>query len=241
MRSPLLLAFFNPANMAMLAFSVAAGLLAAWWLFPIGLVLWVIMMVRIATDRSLRINYDMQARLGTLSPRFQKVYDKVVRSQMRIFTSLLSASGRTRRALAPVQTEVETLTNLVYTVCQQMTAPENYLKVSKMSTDLEGERALLVLSMDGITDAVVKREKEEALRALDSSMQKNKHIAAMLDRVEAQLASLVNILDATLADIIRLQALGGAQAEKQTAPLVQQLRNQIAQLRTFEEEANRAL
>jgi hypothetical protein len=241
MRSPLLLALFNPANIAMLALSVAAGLLAAWWLFPVGLVLWAIMVARIANDRSLRINYDMQARLGTLSPRFQKVYDKVVRSQMRIFTSLLSASGRTRRALAPIQAEVETLTNLVYAVCQQMTGPENYLKVSKMNTDLEGERALLVMSMDSITDPVVKREKEEALQALDSSLQKNKHIAAMLDRVEAQLSSLVNILDAALADIIRLQALGAAQAEKQTAPLLQQLRNQTAQLKAFEDEAARAV
>ncbi len=241
MRSPLLLALFNPVNLAMLGLSAAAGLLAAWWLFPLGLVLWGIMVARIANDRSLRINYDMQARLGTLSPRFQKVYDKVVRSQMRIFTSLLSASGRTRRALAPIQAEVEALTNLVYAVCQQMTAPENYLKVSKMNTDLEGERALLVMSLDGITDPVVKREKQEALQALDSSLQKNKHIAAMLDRVEAQLSSLVNVLDASLAEIIRLQALGGAQAEKQTAPLLQQLRSQTVQLKTFEEEAAGAL
>ena len=241
MRSPLLLALLNPLNLAMLALLAAAGLLAAWWLFPLGLLLWIVMVARIATDPSLRFNYDMQARTGTLSTRFQKLYDKVVRSQMRISTSLVSASGRTRRALAPVQTEVEALTNQVYTACHQMTAPENYLKVSQMSTDLEGERALLTMSLDGIADPVVKREKQEALHALDSNLQKNKKIAAMLDRMEAQLSSLVNVLDAALADVIRLQALGGAQAEKQVAPLLQQLRDQAAQLKAFEEEATRAV
>ena len=63
----------------------------------------------------------------------------------------------------------------------------------------------------------------------------------MLDRMEAQLSSLVTILDASLADIIRLQAVGGAQAEKQVAPLLQQLRVQITQLKAFEEEAAHAV
>jgi hypothetical protein len=197
------------------------------------------MVAVIATDKSLRFNYDMQARVGTLSSRFQKLYDQVVRSQSRIAKSLLSASGRTRRALAPVQAEVETLTNQVYTACHQMTGPENYLKIANSNSDVEGERALLILSLDGITDPVVKKEKQEALRAVDSRAQKNKAIAAMLDRMEAQLSSVVSALDATLADVIRLQAMGAAQAEKDVPKVLQQIREQSAQLKAFEDEAAR--
>jgi hypothetical protein len=239
MRSPLLIALLHPLNLMLLAWSVAAGLMAAWWLFPLGLLLWLIMVATIANDRSLRYNFDMQARTGTLSPRFQKLYDQVMRSQSRISKSLLSASGRTRRALAPVQAEVETLTNRVYTACQHMTGPENYLKIANSGTDVEGERALLVLSLDGIADPIVKREKEEALRALDSRAQKNKAIAALLDRMEAQLSSVVSALDATLADVIRLQAMGAAQAEKDVPKVLQQIREQNVQLKTFEDEAAR--
>ena len=239
MRSPLVIALFHPLNLVLLAWSLAAGLIAAWWLLPLGLLVWLIMVVNIANDRSLRFNYDMQARMGTLSPRFQKLYDQVMRSQSRISKSLISASGRTRRALAPVQAEAETLTNRVYTACQQMTGPENYLKISNANTDLQGERALLVLSLDGITDPVVKREKQEALRALDSQAQKNKAIAAMLDRMEAQLSSVVTALDATLADVIRLQAMGAGQAEKDVPKVLQQIREQSAQLKAFEDEAAR--
>jgi hypothetical protein len=239
MRSPLAIALFHPLNLVVLAWSVAAGLIAAWWLFPVGLLLWLIMVASIATDRSLRFTYDMQARTGTLSPRFQKLYDQVMRSHDRIAKSLVSASGRTRRALAPVQAEVETLTNRVYTACQQMTGPENYLKIANSNSDVEGERALLVLSLDGITDPVVKKEKEEALRAVENRAQKNKAIAAMLDRMEAQLSSVVSALDATLADVIRLQAMGAAQAEKDVPKVLQQIREQNAQLKAFEDEAAR--
>ncbi len=240
-RSPLVDALLNPLNLVTLALAVAAGLCAAWWLFPVGVLVWGLMVIFIANDPSRRINYQMEARAAALSPRFQKIYDKVVRSQVRIFNTLNSADGRTRRALEPVHVEVEALTNQVYQLCQRMTGPENYIKVSQANTDLQGERALLVLSLDGITDPVVKREKTEALQSLDNRIKQVKQVTQLLDRVEAQSTSVSNSLDAALADIIRLQALGAAQAEKQTAPLIQQLRDQISQLKAFEEEAAHAI
>jgi hypothetical protein len=237
MRSPLLTALFHPLHQAMLLLAAAAGLLAAWWLFPAGLGLWLIMVLRMAGDRSIRTSFDMQARAGTLSTRFQEFYNRVVQSQTRINNFLLSAGGRTKRALEPVQAEVELLTNGVYDLCLKMTAPENYLKVTKMNSDLEGERALLTLSLETATDPMIRREKEEALHALDDRMKKIKEIERMLNRVEAQLASTAEALDSVLADIMRLQALGGAQTEKEVPKVVQQLRAQLRQLKASEAEA----
>ena len=239
MRSPLLIALLHPLNLAVLVWAGAAGLLAAWWLFPLGLAVWLVMVAVIANDPSLRLAYDLHARTGTLSARFQKLYDQVMRANDRIVKSLVSAGGRTRRALAPLRAEVETLTNQVYTACYKMNAPENYLKIANSSSDVEGERALLLLSLDGITDPVVRKEKEEALRAVEARAQKNKAIAAMLDRMEAQLTSVVSVLDVLLAEVVRLQTLGGAQAEKEVPKVLQQLREQSAQLKAFEDEAAR--
>lgn len=210
---------------------------AAWWLFPIGLVLWAIMVALVANDKSLRINYNMQARTGTLSSRFQGVYTKVVRSQMRIFNSLLSASWRTRRALEPVQNEVEILVDHVYTVCQQMMAPENYLRVSQQgNTDFEGQRALLVLSLGGALDPVVKKEKEDAIHALDDRIQEVKDMAAMLDRVEAQLTNLSATMDAMLAEIMSMQVRGAGEVEKEVPVLVQKIRQEVEQLQAVENQ-----
>ena len=237
MRSPLVTALFHSLNPAMLGMAVLAGLIAAWWLFPLGLILWIIMVARIASDRSIRLDYDMQARSGTLSTRFQELYSKVVRSQMRISNSLMSASGRTKTALNPVQAELEILTNRVYALCRQMTGPENFVKVSKMNTDLDGERALIKLALESASDPMVKREKEEALHAIDDRIKKLKKVDTLLDRVEAQLASLSTTMDSILADIIRLQALGSAQAEKEAPEIIRQIRGQAKQVDDFAKEA----
>jgi prefoldin subunit 5 len=237
MRSPWMTALFHSLNPAMLALAVAAGLVAAWWLFPVGLVLWFVMVARVANDRRIRLDYDMNARSGTLSERWQELYAKVIRSQMRIFNSLMSASGRTKAALDPVQAELENLTDRVYSLCRQMTGPENFVKVSKMNTDLDGERALIKLSLETAADPLVKREKEEALRALDDRIAKLKKVSTLLDRVEAQLSSMAVTMDAILADIARLQALGGAQAQKEAPQIVRQIRAQCEQVEEFAKEA----
>ena len=47
MRSPSLWvsALTDRMNLATLGIAIAAGLLAAWWLFPVGLIVWGLMMI----------------------------------------------------------------------------------------------------------------------------------------------------------------------------------------------------
>ena len=237
MRSPLTTALLNPLNIITLVFSGLAGLIAAWWLFPLGLVIWAVMVAAIANDKSIRINYNMEARLGTLSPRFQEPYAKAVKAQTRIFNSLLSATGESRRALQPVQDEIEKLVDEIYSVCQKMTAPENYVQVSKgKAADLEGERALLVLSLDKDMDAAMKKQKEDAIDSLENRIQKTKNVAAMLDRIQTQLASVTAFMDTMLSDIMRLQVMGAEQMRQEVPNLLQKIQSEIAQLEAAEKE-----
>ena len=237
MRSPLTTALLNPLNIVTLVFSGLAGLLAAWWLFPLGLVIWGVMVATIANDKAIRINYNMEARLGTLSSRFQEPYSKAVKAQMRIFNSLLSASGGNRRALEPVQDEIEKLVDEIYLVCQQMTAPENYVQVAKgKAADLEGERALLVLSMDKDMDPAIKKQKEDAIKSLEGRIQKTKNVAVILERIQAQLASTTTFMEALLSDIIRLQVMGVTQTRQEVPALLEKIRAEIVELEAAEKE-----
>ena len=45
MATPLRTAFTDRMNLATLGIAIAAGLLAAWWLLPIGLAVWLIMVI----------------------------------------------------------------------------------------------------------------------------------------------------------------------------------------------------
>jgi hypothetical protein len=237
MRSPLTTALLNPLNVITLILSGLAGLIAAWWLFPLGLLIWAIMVATIATDKSIRINYNMEARLGTLSARFQEPYAKAVKAQMRIFNSLLSATGGNRRALEPVQDEVEKLVDEIYSVCQKMTVPENYVQVAKgKAADLEGERALLVLSLDKDMDPAVKKQKEDAIKSLEGRIQKTKSIAGILDRIQAQLGSVTTFMEALLSDIMRLQVMGTEQTLQEVPALLEKIRAEIGALESVEKE-----
>jgi len=50
MAAPLRTALADRMNLAMLGISIAAGLLAAWWLLPIGLAVWLIMLIVTVND-----------------------------------------------------------------------------------------------------------------------------------------------------------------------------------------------
>lgn len=237
MRSPLTTALFNPLNIVALLFSGLAGLLAAWWLLPIGLIIWGVMVATIANDKAIRINYNMEARLGTLSTRFQEPYSKAVKAQMRIFNSLLSASGPNRRALAPVQDEIEKLVDEIYIVCQKMTVPENFAQVAKSkNADLEGERALLVLSLNKDLDPAIHKQKEDAIKALEARIQQTKSISTVLERIQAGLGSTTTFMEALLADITRLQVMGTDQITREVPALLEKIRGEISELQEAERE-----
>ena len=74
MRSPYLVAFLNPFNLSMLGIALFALLFSAWWLFPLGILFWLIMVYNVASDPLLNMNYDMQQR-EPLAPRFQTHFD----------------------------------------------------------------------------------------------------------------------------------------------------------------------
>ncbi len=60
----------------MLALVIAAGLCAAWWLLPVGLILWGMMVLSIARQPALRVGHAMESRIP-LAPRFQLEWVKL--------------------------------------------------------------------------------------------------------------------------------------------------------------------
>ncbi len=238
MRSPFLTGLLHPLNLLMLGLSIFAGLVSAWWLFPIGLLFWAVMVFAVSRDPSLRISHEMQKR-EPLAQRFQKHFDRIERSQVGVFNSLSSAPARTRRTLQPIQAEIDGLTMKVYALCQRMTMLENFRIVSQSQADLEMDVQQLDVKIEEAEDAMVKREYEDSRRSLQERISKLAAVSTQLDRVEAQLVSLSNELDGIVTQLVRLQALGPKDAAKYVPELVSKLREEAAQLEAFEREAIR--
>jgi chromosome segregation ATPase len=235
-RSPLLTGLIHPLNLLMLGLSVFAGLVSAWWLFPIGVLFWLIMVIAVSRNPSLRISHEMQRR-APLAQRFQRYFDRIERAQVGVFNSLSTAPAPTRRALQPVQAGIDVLTNQVYALCERMTVLENYRLVSQSRTDLETDLRQIESRIEGSTDSLVRHEYEESRRSLQERLSKLDAVSTQLDRVEAQLLSLSNEMDSIVTEIIRLQAVGPKDAAPHVSALTKKLEEQSEELKRFEREA----
>ena len=68
MKSPIVVALIHPLNILMAGLAVFAGLVSAWWLFPIGAIFWLVMgvlkpKVQGRADMS-AVSARVKARLG---------------------------------------------------------------------------------------------------------------------------------------------------------------------------------
>jgi hypothetical protein len=235
MRSPLLSALIHPLNVGMLGLAVLAGLVAAWWLFPLGLVFWLVMVVRISRDASLRFTYRMRSR-EPLAQRFQEYFDRVERSQLSVFNNLAAASPRARRALLPIQEAVDALTAQVYSLCQNMTSLENYRRVAESGRDLEADLAHIEGSMRRTRDATIRREYQASRRSIEERLDRLRAVSMLLDRVEAQLLGLAHELDGVMSEVIRLQAMAPEDAARHVPDLRRRLDQESNELQAFARE-----
>lgn len=238
MRSPFLTALFHPVNIIMLGVAAFAGLVAAWWLFPLGLLFWGIMVFNVARDQALQLNYKMQKR-APLAQRFQRYFDRIQRAQVNIYNALATASPSVQRNLRPVRSEVDTLINEAYTLCERMTTLENYRLISQSRTDIASDLQYIENAHARTEEPNVRREYEESRQALEERLAKLQTISTQLERVEAQLLALANDMDSVTAEVIRVQAAGASSAAVYAPELARRLRRQIVQLQAFQQDATR--
>jgi hypothetical protein len=235
-RSPFLTGLIHPLNLLFLALIVFAGLVSAWWLFPIGLVFWLVMVINVARDPSLRFSHQMQRR-EPLAQRFQDRFDRLERTQVSIFNSLASAPPPVRRVMEPAQVEVKRLVDEAHALCRRMTTLENYRLVTQSQTDLEAELRDLNKIIEESEDVLTRQEYEESRQALKRRAEKLTLVSTQLDRVEAQLVSLSSEMSGVMTEIVRLQAIGAEEAKRHVPALVEKLQEETAQLREFERSA----
>jgi len=235
MKSPLVIAFLHPANLAMLALATAAGLCAAWWLLPVGLILWGMMVLSIARQPALRVGHAMESRTP-LAPRFQSKFDRIERVQVNLYNTSMAADTTIQRALQPVLSQIDALIEQVYRLCQRVSALENYRVVSEAKEDLEVEWVKLSEQANRAADPIAQREYAQSVSALEARLAKHRQVAAYLDRVDAQLTGLAGNLEGLQAEILSFQALGAASLREQRSRLVEAVRQEDRQLEAFARE-----
>ena len=238
MRSPILTALLNPLNLAALAISVAAGLCAAWWLFPIGILVWGVMVFVVASDSRLKLEYTQQT-WGPLAQRFQPGFDKLTRGQSSIYNSISDFNPRLQAALALVNTEINALVGRTHELCTKMTSLENYRSVQVFNGNLQAQIVNLDTQIATATDPQVKKDYEGSRQAVQKQMDALQAIGIQSDRVEAQLAAMTAELSGIQAQIVRLQALTLAQAQPLIPSQLEAIRKLSSELNEFDQDLSK--
>lgn len=238
MRSPYLTALFNPINVATFAMAVAAGLCAAWWLFPLGLGVWALMVYSLAADPELQRMQMLHSR-APVAQRFQQLFDRIERTQASIYHTISDSNRRVKPMLDPLRSEVDSLVERTYQLCSRMTVLENYRTVQTASGSLQAEIFRIDTQLASATDPVVKREYEESKQAVQKRIDALNAIGLQSDRIEAHLSSATAALAGAQAELVRLQALGPDLAGQLIPAQIRTVRELSNQLAQFEQEVSK--
>ena len=230
-------ALFHPVNLAVLALAAAAGACAAWWLFPIGVVLWLTMMVITIRDPRLAMILLPKSR-KPLAQRFQNLFTRIEQARITVFNSISTAKAPVRRTLAPAQKKLDALVNQAYQVFQQMSALENHRLVNQMNTRSDNSLAQTEQKLATATDPNVKRDLEEARQSLEKRQVQLTSLSTVLDRADAQFASLATSVDGIVTRFISLQAVNADQAKLELPKLTEMIQTEMDEMTKFDQEVN---
>jgi chromosome segregation ATPase len=234
-RSPWLVALLNPLNLAMLAAAVGAGLVAAWWLFPVGLLGWALMVVGVALDPRLRLAQTFEARaVGGLAQRFQGYFDRLQRVQAAVYRALAEARGSKRRHLEPLRQELDDLMDRAFELCQRFTILENQRLVEQSNADTQKDLVKISELIAAANDPVAKREYEQSRQALQTRLSELEAVSVQIDRFEALLSSLRQELDRVQGEVVRLQTLPADQVRQRVPDLLKVIRQERTDMQAFE-------
>lgn len=234
-RPPLLSSILHPVNLSMLALTVAAGLCSAWWLAPVGILFWLVMVLMVARDPGLQMTFTRQSR-EPLAQRFQNRFDRLDRARISIFNSLQGVPPSFRRIVQPVQDALDELTEHVYQITLNMTALENNFVVQQLSNNYDDDIETMQKNIRSAADTSEKKEFEETLKSLQERKVQVKNISTLLSRFEAQLTGTNNAVDSVVTGIVGLKGRDTKQIEAKIPPLLKILQTEQAELKQFDDE-----
>jgi Zn-dependent oligopeptidase len=235
-RPPLLTALLNPVNLAMLGLIVAAGLCSAWWLAPVGFVLWLAMVIIIARDPEVQITFTRQSR-EPLAQRFQNRFDKLDRARISIFNTLQRANNPAlRRSIEPLQSALDDLVEHAYQLSLQMTALDNNFAVQQISNKFDDDIAQMEKNLEQADDPKDRKEFEQTLESLKGRKGQLKSVSTLLSRFEAQLTGTNNAIDSVVTSIVSLQGRSGKSVEEKIPALLKAIETEQDELNQFDAE-----
>jgi hypothetical protein len=224
----------------MLALTAAAGLCSAWWLAPVGLLFWAVMVFAIARDPGLQMTFTRQSR-QPLAQRFQTRFDRLDRARFSIFNAMAqSTAPGLQKTVEPVQTALDELVDHAYQLSLRLTAMDNNFSVQQVTSNFNDELTRMQKSITDATDPAARKEYESTLQSLQTRQTQLKAVGALLSRFEAQLTGTNSAVDGVVTSVVSFQGRDGKQVESKIPALLLVLQTEQDELKQFDAELEKS-
>lgn len=216
--------------------AIGAGIFSAWWLLPAGIFFAAIMILRIVTSPTAKVNARMNAR-ASLSHEFEDKFRRIESIELKMYNSAAGASSNVQKMLRPILENTTELVDEVHAFLSQMATLQNFFlngnghkNGQDEKFELTQQKLALSLEMQTTDDPERKHELQEQIRDLEDQIARIKDVSGALDHVDRGIARIEMALNTILAETIFLRGQSGSAARQKVDAQLQILTQEKADL-----------
>jgi chromosome segregation ATPase len=234
------LAARQPLALLVLVAAIAAGLIVALWLLPLGLLAYGLVVFLLARDPQLVFQAQRPARPRLSSPTFRAQLDAIERTQQEIGRSVAQASGALGRLLMPIGDQARELVEEAYLLCDKGQIIERYLATVNYRS-LQEQISQVDSRMATTQDSYTLQQLQETRQALIERQGHARDLETYIGRILAQLQNISANLDNVLAETVRLRTADVVSADAASNQVQQRLSDLKADMDAFQHVLDTAL
>lgn len=240
MSNPYAFAARRPLPIMVLVAAIAGGLLVFWWLFPLGLFAYGLIVFLGGHDPQLAAASQRTPRPRLSSPTFRAQLGAIERTQEQIGRSVAEAEGPLAALLARIDAQTADLVEQAYELCERGQVIEGYLARVNQS-ELQQRIAATDQQLAATADPYTRQQLEETRAALAEKQRNAGELTTYVGRIQAQLQNIHANLENVLAETVRLRTADALAADSATTQVAQRLADLKSDMDTFQRVLDTAL
>ena len=240
MGNPYLFAARQPLALIVLLLAVMDGLTVYWWLLPLGLVAYGLMVFLRGRDPALAMVSQRPIRPRLSSATFRTMIDLIERTQEEIQRSVAQTEGPVGRLLTRITDQARELVDQAYQLSEKGQIIEGYLARVNLA-DLQQRINSTDRQIAATLDAYTRQQLQETRTALSEKQRNAADLTTYIERIQAQLQNIRANLENVLAETVRLRTADAVSADSATNQVAQRLNDLKSDMDSFQRVLDTAM
>ncbi len=240
MGNPYLFAARQPLALIVLLLAVMDGLTVYWWLLPVGLVAYGLMVFLRGRDPASAAVSQRPIRPRLSSATFRTTIDLIERTQEEIQRSVAQTEGPVGRLLTRITDQARELVDQAYQLSEKGQIIEGYLARVNLA-DLQQRINSTDRQIAATLDAYTRQQLQETRTALSEKQRNAADLTTYIERIQAQLQNIRANLENVLAETVRLRTADAVSADSATNQVAQRLNDLKSDMDSFQRVLDTAM